>query len=435
MKKHVLAASLIALSLVPVPVWAQLSYSVQSMTQLSGADFIPNALNNAGMIVGENLGAVAYLPGKPLRTIAAAKNWSDAFKDFSVRARATCVSEQGVAGGDTLYREVSKTGGSGLVEQSMFWWSPGSGYVKTVSGRVEAISFLSSLFGQDGEWEKSTDGHFEWESEGAAYWDRVARPYYLDEDQAFSIVRGCDSIGRGVGCTTDGNPENIHGSHALMWGFGKQTPFKTPTGTKASDAYAINNCEQTTGWADSKAIIWEPAGGYRLLGLVTGAHWMRGKAINDGGIVAGNSDAGAWVFNGTAILKLGYLLNVFPFTAVTVSDVNERGQVVGTCPFGGFLLTPSHSLLSITPSRSATAGGTSVGVTVRLDKPAPAGGLAVYLGSTSSVLSMPASLVVGPGKSLATFSLATKKTGAPINAYIQARLGTSGVGAKLKILP
>ncbi len=85
------------------------------------------------------------------------------------------------------------------------------------------------------------------------------------------------------------------------------------------------------------------------------------------------------------------------------------------------------------PTATLVGSGT-LSCSVTLSAPAPAGGLTVQLTSGSSALSVPASVVVEPGKSSAVFSATGSPVSAPEGATLTAVAGTGHVGTAVSLL-
>ncbi len=146
-----------------------------------------------------------------------------------------------------------------------------------------------------------------------------------------------------------GGSDNAAGySHAVMWSNGTITDLGTLGGTRSA-AYAINDLGQVTGWAHTASeathvFLWS---GGKMRDLGTFGLDPVGEAINNHGVIVGQSGAGAWVWSGGVFQNLN---NLIPpgsgFTLDNATAINANGQIVanGYNAQGqehAFLLTPS----------------------------------------------------------------------------------------------
>ena len=71
--------------------------------------------------------------------------------------------------------------------------------------------------------------------------------------------------------------------------------------------------------------------------------------------------------------------------------------------------------------------------TIFINSPAPSGGLAISLHSSSEVVSVPLTVTIPPGKLSATFTIATQRVTAKQLVTITATLGQTATGAALEV--
>jgi probable HAF family extracellular repeat protein len=146
-----------------------------------------------------------------------------------------------------------------------------------------------------------------------------------------------------------GGSDNAQGyGHAVMWSNGTITDLGTLGGTQ-STAYAINDLGQVTGWAHtaSEATHLFLYSGGKMTDLGTFGLDPVGEAINNNGVIVGQSGNGAFVFNGGAFQSLNNLIP--PGSGFTLNDataINDNGQIVAngyntTGQTHAFLLTPT----------------------------------------------------------------------------------------------
>jgi probable HAF family extracellular repeat protein len=146
-----------------------------------------------------------------------------------------------------------------------------------------------------------------------------------------------------------GSSDTAQGNrHAVMWRNGTITDLGTLGGTQ-STAYAINNLGQVTGWAHTASeathvFLWSAG---KMTDLGTFGLDPVGEAINNHGVIVGQSGNGAFVWSNGTFQALNNLIP--PGSGFTLDDataINDNGQIVanGHTASGqehAFLLTPS----------------------------------------------------------------------------------------------
>jgi probable HAF family extracellular repeat protein len=160
----------------------------------------------------------------------------------------------------------------------------------------------------------------------------------------YSDASGINDNGQIVGAS-----DNASGySHAVMWSNGTITDLGTLGGTQSA-AYAINNLGQVTGWAHTASeatdvFLWSNG---TMTDLGTFGLDPVGEAINDHGVIVGQSGTGAWIWSNGVFQNLN---NLIPpgsgFTLTDATAINDNGQIVAngrnsTGQEHAFLLTPN----------------------------------------------------------------------------------------------
>ncbi len=128
-----------------------------------------------------------------------------------------------------------------------------------------------------------------------------------------------------------GGSDNAGGySHAVLWSNGTITDLGTLGGTQSA-AYAINDLGQVTGWAHTASeathvFLWS---GGKMTDLGTFGLDPVGEAVNNHGVIVGQSGVGAWVWSGGTFQNLNSLIPPGSgFTLDNATAINDNGQIV-----------------------------------------------------------------------------------------------------------
>ncbi len=173
------------------------------------------------------------------------------------------------------------------------------------------------------------------------------------------LLPDLSSYGGGISAATGinnnhqivGGSDNAQGyAHAVMWSNGTITDLGTLGGGQSA-AYAINDLGQVTGWAHTASeathvFLWS---GGKMTDLGTFGLDPVGEAINNHGVIVGQSGSGAWVWSGGTFQNLNNLIpSGSGFTLDNATAIDDTGQIVanGYNSIGqehAFLLTPAKT--------------------------------------------------------------------------------------------
>ena len=169
--------------------------------------------------------------------------------------------------------------------------------------------------------------------------------------------------------------------------------------------------------------------------FATGASILSSAAIGtDGTIYVGSNDFNLYAINpdGTQQWAVNTGSPVSSSPAIGADGTVYVGTVGGTLYAIGQPVVISD--IAFSPGSSVT-GGTNTTGAVTLAKPAPAGGVTVFLKSDNQLVVVPASVSVQAGATSATFSVSSTAVLAAVSANITAVSGGSPVKAVLTIEP
>jgi len=167
----------------------------------------------------------------------------------------------------------------------------------------------------------------------------------------------------------------------------------------------------------------------------TGTVTLSGSAYTGGFVVSLSSSISAALIPKTVTVPAGSSSVTFSVTttAVTVQSfatiTAKNGKVSKTAILA--ITPPALTSLTLTPTTVAP-GGSSTG-TVKITSPAPVGGLAVTLHSSSSKATAPATVKIAAGQTSAAFTIKTVKTPPAGSATFSATFGGVTESATLTI--
>ena len=146
------------------------------------------------------------------------------------------------------------------------------------------------------------------------------------------------------------------------------------------------------------------------------------KAKGAGFVVVFGQADGQWTERLRLTRENGSLDDKFGFTMA----LGEGAAILGCTTFDQFrgaayLYEVNPNRISLSFDRSMITGGESCQGAIRLQSPAPAGGLPVYLETDQAALVIPRLVVVPEGKSDATFLATTDLLAAPVTSTVTAR--------------
>ena len=128
--------------------------------------------------------------------------------------------------------------------------------------------------------------------------------------------------------------------------------------------------------------------------------------------------------------------------AISTKKVTVQTATSFTASYAGvqksttFTLNPVAAppvLATLTLAATSVVGGSPVSATVKLSSAAPAAGVTVSLRSTSTLVTLPASVVVPAGATSKTFTIATRKTASAVDVGISASYAGVTKSTTLKV--
>lgn len=125
----------------------------------------------------------------------------------------------------------------------------------------------------------------------------------------------------------------------------------------------------------------------------------------------------------TTTLPAGETHAYFNLTSSNVSAekiATVSGTAAGVTKSGSITLTAAATILSLTVNPTSVVGGADVTGTVRLTKPAPAGGFTVTISGSASYFTYPATVTVNAGYLTKTFVIHTKPVSSNRSATVSA---------------
>lgn len=314
-------------------------------------------------------------------------------------------------------------------------WNLSKGLQSVDAGATGGISLSGAVFGQAGEWIDDPLGDVTYEPRAASYSPVVGKTKWISA--TLGMATCANAGGYAAGWVKQGNTQI-----PVFWSGQGQASLKLPPDVTTGQANAINDFNQVAGQAGQRAILWERSGGYRLINNPAGGTATGATAINRGRVVVGSgrygSDDRAWFFDGRQVGWIDTYVGQ-GFRALSATDINDRGQVVGRGVLNGrvigYCLTPTHYVKSFTLARTTVRGGASIGATIKLNAAAPAGGLTLSLNSTNANVSVPSTLTIPAGKSFVQATFSTRTVTKSQTTDVFCRFMSSGQGVTLTVTP
>jgi uncharacterized repeat protein (TIGR03803 family) len=224
----------------------------------------------------------------------------------------------------------------------------------------------------------------------------------------------------------------------------------------AGNLYGVTNQGGTSGFGTVFQLTPNPGagvcGGVTLSGLALnpltlpagsasqGTITLASPAPSGGAIVGLITDNAFGLVPATATVAAGATTGTFPFTAKP--GVLSNTPVTITASLGNSTLqatvtiTPASTVFvsSVALNPASVSAGSNFNGTVSLNKAAPSGGALITLSSSNTTLAtVPSSVSVQAGKTSATFSGRTQKSGTSSSAVISAAFGGATKSATLTV--
>ena len=298
--------------------------------------FVPRALNDHGEVAGQLARFDGEVAGRrPLR-------WTPAAGTTLLRGFDGLSAVGGYAVGINNAGQVV-----GTVNSQAALWSPGSDFATDVAPWPSAVGGINDAgviagvqidsAGPSRAFRRRTDGTLQYLSD----------PRLIDTGVGPINASGHAA---GLGMTN----EELRRQVAFVWApDGTVTPLPGLVGGAESfgGIFGINDQNWVIGAQGDQAILWRPGQGALLLGGLPGLSSAAAESINNAGMVVGNtiqegqSRAFVWTPAGGGRV-LSSLLNETGagWQLIQASDVNDRGQIVGLGIYQdrpqGFVLTP-----------------------------------------------------------------------------------------------
>ena len=178
------------------------------------------------------------------------------------------------------------------------------------------------------------------ESDGVPVrWFNDGPAQLLDSEGITFSANGCNFIGR----ITGQRLFDLTSSQAYLWTQSTGFEYLGTLGGDDSEGMDVANNEHVCGWSNPtgsgvlEAFLWDDVNGMQSLGNLSGFQWSIGVALNENDQVACQalsiipSDSAAFLWDNGVRTDLGILPGA---DDITVKDINNNGQIVGSCSFG-----------------------------------------------------------------------------------------------------